>query len=391
MKTLKIVLTVLLTAVIVVVGFATEILAAADITVLNPWFYETALDEMGFYENIRILLVNQINYYVDQQEAIPDEMKKDAYKVTENVFTKEKFSKQVGEFLGGTAEYIIHGKGDAVIPLNGWIADLNAEFEASGLVKDIMDYDVENGKLAEIDRELNYAEYKRVIGSTYTGYISQYSSFIYNSDKLSDFIKIFAPTKELQKSIEGRFWIIRYWVNRANTAAYVGLALVIIMAVLLFIVWRKKVGVALKIIGIILIVNSALFILLGIGLLLGLTVAGLLNAVPPFILAYIGIVQSLINPIALVALGTGMVMLVIGIILAVVGGALIRKKAESETKAEVSENAPSEVSEINYNTESDVVTISEEAPEVETKENDKSPEPEKESEDKPAEENGEDK
>ena len=359
MKTLKVLLTVLLTLLLVVTGFATQLLAAADLTVINPWFYKTGLSQMGFYENLRIMLLNQINSKIDLQEAIPEDFKEDAYKIAEEVITRERFSSDMGDFLGGTVQYVLRGTGDAKIPLKDWISELNVKIEESGIIDDIMDHDVSTGKLQEKDKELNYAEYKRVISATYTSYIGMYASLLVSSDSLTDLITIFAPTKEVQDKLEGQFWVLRYWTNRANLGAYVGLAVVAILVVLLFVVWRRNKGVAFKIVGIILMVNSVFFILLGIALLLSVTIANLMNVIPAMLIPFIGLAQSLINPLALIALGTGIILLVISIVLTVIGGALVRKKAEGSEEPEEPVQ-PLEVSEIEYSAASDVELISEE-------------------------------
>ena len=359
MKTLKILLTVLITLIIVVVGFATEILAVTDLTALNPWFYRTALDEMGFYENIRVLLLNQIEAALAGKESLPEQFKDDAYELAENVLAKNRFSREFGDFFGGSVEYVLSGEGDAVIPLKGWINDLSEEIDDSTLIEDIISYEIEIGAIDEADKDQYYAQFKNLLMNAYTGFMGMFGSLFSSTDNLSDFIKMFTPTKELQDKMEGRFWSIRYWANLANIAAYAGLAAVLLMTALMFVVWRKNVGVAFKIIGILLIVNSAFFLLSGIGLLLSITVAGLLNVIPASILPLLDMIQSLINPLALVALGTGIIVLVLGIILAVIGGALIRKKTEDKEKAAEAATIPSpEISEIEYPSGPDVELVS---------------------------------
>ena len=397
MKTLKILLTILLTLILVVVGFATEILAAVDITVLNPWFYKTALDEMGFYENIRVLLLNRIDTAIEQKESIPDKFKDDAFEIAENIFTKNTFSRKFGDFLGGSVEYVITGKGDAAMPLKGWIKDLAEEIDDSSLVDDIINYEIGIGEIDEADKEEYYTLYKNVLLNTYTGFMGTYGGLLSSTDKLSDFIKMFAPTKEIQDRLEAQFWVIRYWVTRANIAAYIGLAAVLLLLALLFVVWKRNVGVVFKIIGIILIVNSAFFILLGIGLLLSLTVAGLLNAIPSSLAPYLNFLQSMVNPFALVSLGTGIILLIIGIILTVIGGALVKKRTGEAPGTEAVESVPApEVSEIEYTAGPDLELVSgedepEEAAEDKAAGNSGEDGAEKQEEAKPEKQSGEDK
>ncbi len=366
MKTAKILLSVLLTLLIVVVSLASETLAVVDLTLLNPNFYEKGLDQMGFYENVRVIILNEINSLIDQQgEDIPEKFRPDAYQIAENVFAKDTFSKQMGTFLGGAAEYVLHGDADPVIPIKQWYDDLNTEIESSTLVEDIVDYEIEIEKITEDQRDYYISAYQNYLHSVYTSYIGIYASFFIDSPNLSDVIKMFAPTPELQDSFERQFWIIRYWVARANIAAYIGFGISLVLMALLFLLWKKNIGVAFKIIGIFLIVNSGMFILIGIGLFLVITIANLMQLIPPSFDPYISLAQSITNPLAMIALGTGIIVLVVGIILSVLGGAFLRKKAENENSIEQAQE-PLEIQEITY--EDTVVEIVEEETSEDTQE-----------------------
>ena len=363
MKTAKVLLSVLLTLLIVVVALASEALAVVDLTLLNPNFYEKGLSQMGFYENVRIIILNEINDLIDQQgEDIPEEFRPAAYQIAENVFAKDTFSQQMGEFLGGTAEYVLHGDADPVIPIKQWYDDLNTEIENSTLVEDIVESEIENERITEDQRDYYISAYQTYLHSVYTSYIGIYASYFTNSSNLSDFIKMFAPTEELQQAFEARFWVIRYWAGRANIAAYIGLGISLVLIALLFLLWKKNIGVAFKIIGIFLIVNSGIFILIGIGLFLIITIANMMQLIPPSFDPYISLAQSITNPLGMLALGTGIIILVVGIIISVLGGAFLRRYAENKNEIE-HETEPIEIQEITYE-DTVVETIEEDTSQV---------------------------
>jgi len=358
MKSLKILLTVLLTIVIVIVGFAAEILALVDITVLNPWFYTTALKQVGLYENIRTVLINQIYYAIDEQEGIPENFKDDAYDIVDTVLNQNRFEDDMSGLLGGTVNFVLYGNGDPDIPFQVWVNDLNQGLKDSGLVEEIVDYQIESGVYEEERRQEIYDAYYSSIKKSYTGFLSIPSNMVMGTTKLSEIMKIYAPTKEIQDRFESRFWQFRTWTTWANIGVYICFGIVLVMIACLFILWRKKSGVVFKLVGIVLIVNSATFILTGIGMLMSVTIASLLKAIPYILLPYVSFAQSLINPIALIALGTGIIVLVIGIVITVIGGALIRKKADSAEPV-MEDTIEPEVNEIEYSNDESVEIITE--------------------------------
>ncbi len=356
MKTLKVILTVFLTIIIVATCFATEIIALANVSVLNPNFYKKTLSNNGFYDNVRLIMVSYINGFVDQQGAIPDEFKDDAYQITENVFSKESFSSQLGEFLGGSVSYVLYDEGDSVIPINIWIDSFIEEIDNSTLVDDIAEY---NLSIGETDDQQAYRDaLYPVVRSTYTGFLGAFTGLFTESDNLSDFIKLMYPTEEMQKKVNAKFDQLRIWVKWSNRAMYAGFAAIIFLCALVLLIWKKKIGKAYKMLGTVFIINSILLVIVGSIMLMSISILDLMNKLPSILTSYKGLAQSAINSIAVLTLIEGAVVLLIGIFLSVFGGAMIRKKAEAIAESET-DTIDTKIQEIDYSEDSETEQVDE--------------------------------
>lgn len=319
MKATKILLTIFLTALLIVVGFTTQILAITSITLINPWFYKTALRQLGVYEVVRTLLINQLEGFVDEQEAIPKDLKEEGYEIIENSFPKNRFARQIGDFFGDSINFFLYNEGDAEIPFETWIDDIIDEINDSKLVSDTEGM-------------------KRIFRITLTGYFKTFGNIFGDENTISGvFYKIIAPTDEVKEGIDSKLWVFRYWINLIHYVLYAGIALVLVLLFLLFVIWKRKIGTVFKIIGVISIFNSISFILISILLSAGITFGNLFNLIPIKYVSYIDIAKKAINPLAAIIFCIGLLLLAIGITLNIIGSTLNKRKvSKKEMKEHIS-------------------------------------------------------
>ncbi|MCK5129716.1 MAG: hypothetical protein KAQ68_07680 [Clostridiales bacterium] len=330
MKVLKVILTILLTLIMIVVGFATEIIAIVNLTVMNPSFYKNSLMRIGLYENVHSLVVDTLEEFIEDQEGIPDNQKQAACDIIKKALPQEKFERQVGEFLGDTVDFFLYDNRNGTIPLQALIDDIDKEIKKSDLV-------------------VNNEAMDHILTVTLSDYFQTFNIGTSKSVKISDvFYEILAPTQKIKERLDSTMWVFRYWVKWANIGTFIGLAALLVILALLFIIWHKSVGVVFKLTGVLLLINSIFTILGGVSMFVGITLTKLLDIFPAFLEDYTSIVQSVMNPLGLVTLIIGIVVLVLGIILLVIGGAISRKTNEKaivhvEVKNQVvTENLPIE-------------------------------------------------
>ncbi len=328
MKALKIILSILLTIMLVVIGLATEILAIINSTLISPWFYKTALRQVGFYEGIRIVLIEELESFVDQQEGIPVDYKQDVVEIVEKAISKKKFARQMGDLFGDTINFFMYDKGDAEIPVQAWIDDLNEEISSSDIIN-------------EIDG------IEKIVRRTLTDYLLTINTMFAETNTISGvFYKFLAPTEKIKERLDQTLWKIRYWINWLHYGLYIGIASLILLIALLFIIWRKKAGVVFKITGVLLIINSICYILSGAFMLVSITIAKIMNRIPDSLAAFTDTAQLMINPLGIFTLCAGIIILVVGIIILVIGSSLTRKsnditlisKKETDVVSEIESN-----------------------------------------------------
>ncbi len=351
MKTLKIVLTVILTIIIIAAGFVAEVFTVINVSLLNPWFYKTALAKAGFYDNVRMIMLNDIHNSITSNSEIPDSLKDDVYSVSENVFSKEKFDEQLGNVFSGIISYVLYDKGDAEFPFNTWLNDFDAEITSSGITTAIAESKITSGEISEDEKEYYVSQYSLLLKSIYTNNITVVSSFTGGTNSFSEMLKAYFPTDDIMQRLEQRFWQFRTWVKWSRYAIFISLGVLAVMIALLFIVWRKNSGFVWKHLGVVLIVNSAVIIISGAVIMMATTIADILNKLPEIIAPYSEILQTALSPLGFIFLGSGILVLVIGIAMSVIGGALIRKNIETET-IEEADTIDTEIKEIDYTEDS---------------------------------------
>ncbi len=348
MKNLKIILTIFMALIIIVFGFATEALALMDITVLNPFFYTAGLRGLGFYESLRDLVLEQINEQINMKDSIPQDFKDDVYAVVENVFPKKEFSKQLGDFFGGTIKFVLYGKGDGIIPLNEWIGGLEQGVKSSGIAKEIVDEEIKNNNIDENDKDYYYGEYERAIVSTTTRFFGNAPLLTAETSNFSEvFYNTLAPTEKVKNNIDDNLWVIRFWVKRAIISFFVGLAIVLLFIALLFLVWREKKQKVFKFFRIMLMINFIGLLLVGVLMFFAVSIANFLNIIPAFLISYSSILQAAVNSMAFIVLGIAFISLMLFIIVFLIGRKTETKAAENNEK-ETTSIPESEISEINY-------------------------------------------
>ena len=311
MKTLKVILTVFLTILLVVIGFVTEIVAIVNLTVLNPWFYNTALRQLGLYENLYTVVIDQLNNNIVSQEVIPEEYKEDVYALVENALPKKKFEVQVGEFLGDTIDFILYGKDDGEIPVQEWMDSLKNEISDSDLLNKVDDME-------------------HILNVTLVNYFNRFNFSAEGSVKISDVIfNYFAPSDQIKQKFDDMLWVIRFWVRWVHTGVYIAITAMVLILGLLFVIWHKTVSVVFKLSGILLIINSVGYILSGGAMFMSITIMRLLGKIPESYAYYSNIAQTAVNPIAMITLGFGIILLALGITLTIIGRAISKNTKEN--------------------------------------------------------------
>lgn len=310
MKTTRIILSVLLTFLLIVVGIATEVLAIIDLTAINPNFYKNTLRQLGFYESMRTVLVNQHKVFIDDQPGLLDDQKDDALKIFDKGLDKNEFAISLGAFVGDSVGFLLYNEGNAEIPIHLWIEGIEEEIMASEMVQ-------------------NDPNMEKILKATLTEYLKGYEMAFKSRDNIKDFIYLFTPTPKIKDNMDRFLWVVQYWIKWLHYALYIGIASIVVLLALLLIVWRKNRGVVYKIFGVLFIVNSTIFILSGAGMFVSITLANVMNKIPPSLASHTEFLQNAINPFGILSLIVGIMMLAIGIGILILGGALTRKKAES--------------------------------------------------------------
>lgn len=309
MKTTRIILSVLLTILLIVVGIATEVLAIIDLTVINPNFYKNTLRHLGFYESIRTVLVNQHKAFIDEQEGIDKEFKDEALVIFNRGLDKNDFAISVGNFLGDSVGYILYNEGNAELPFNQWVESINKEIMESKLIE-------------------NHPDMEEALKVTLTNDLIMYGSLFKDNTNIIDIIGMFTPTPKIRDNMSRFLWVIQYWIQWLHKALYIGTAALILILALLFILWRKNRGVVYKTFGVLVVINSTIFILSGAGMFVSISFANALGKLPQSFASHSEFLQNAINPIGTLNLIVGIIMLAVGIGILILGGALTRKVNE---------------------------------------------------------------
>ncbi len=303
MKALKVVITILLSIVLVVVGFATQIGLIFNFTIIRPNFYKTTLLKSGVYESIRADIINQLKSNVDaQDEVIEEQYRDDIYLLIENALPKEEMEKQMGDFLGDAVDYFVNGNEQCEIPLHFWISNLEDEISKSSLQSEIEDFD-------------------HILDVTLINYLEGYSSSFRAGDsyKLKDVIySMFAPNEKSAKKLDYFMFSFRYWITQLQSIIYIGLAIIAGLLVLLFAFNYTKIKVMLKISGIILLVNSLLLFAMSIAAYISVSIMSRYGMLSEQLLSYKDLIQNAIDPLGLIMIICGVLLLLIGVALLIV-------------------------------------------------------------------------